>query len=144
MRREKMILAKEILIVTSEPGFDGFLETALDGVVQRIHWARSVKAAQGALDERKVDLIVSDFRLDGVATGFDLWFSCRRRFPQTPFILLSGFTLGVFDRLLRGTQSGGPHILCRPFSGDELRDRIRRIFDVEVETRPAATRRRAA
>ena len=136
MSREKMILAKEILVVTSE--------TALEGVVQRVRWARSVKAAQGTLDERKVDLILSDFRLEGFATGFDLWFACRRRFPETPFILLSGFTPGVFDRLLKGTQAGGPHILCRPFSTDELRARIRQIFEVDVEHRVAAPRRRAA
>lgn len=140
-----MILAKEILVVASEPGFDGFLETALEGVVQRVRWARSVKAAQGALDERKVDLILSDFRLEGFATGFDLWFACKRRHPEIPFILLSGFTPGVFDRLLKGTQAGGPHILCRPFSTDELRGRIRQIFESDVERKAAsAPRRRAA
>jgi len=80
--------------------------------------------AQRALDHlagNPCDLVISDVKMPGMS-GFDLMTNVRSRFPDLEFILITGFA--NLDDAVQATKEGAFHYLAKPFTPDQLRERV--------------------
>jgi DNA-binding response OmpR family regulator len=116
---------KRILIIEDEPGISTFLkegleeegfdtETAGNGI-------RGLQKAQSG----KFDLILMDWMLPGLS-GVEVTTELRKSDPHTPIIFLTAKDT-VQDTIL-GLRSGANDYLKKPFSFEELLERIRVHF----------------
>lgn len=97
--------------------------------------AASAEAALDLLRDRRPDLIISDWMMNGM-TGLDLCRNLRalNRSSYTYFILLT--SKNETAEIARGLDVGADDFLTKPVSGDELRARIaagQRILRMERE-----------
>ena len=82
---------------------------------------RSADAALGALaDRRAIDLMFSDIMMPGAMNGLDLAREVRRRRPDLPVLLTSGFA----DAAIRDTAHDGFAVLRKPYDIAALRQAI--------------------
>jgi signal transduction histidine kinase/ActR/RegA family two-component response regulator len=80
----------------------------------------SAEAALGALaDQRSVDIVFSDFMMPGM-NGIELAREIRRRRPDLPVLLTSGFA----DAARRSAGAQQIQIISKPYRMDELRDAL--------------------
>ncbi len=80
----------------------------------------SAEAALGALaDQRSVDIVFSDFMMPGM-NGIELAQEIRRRRPNLPVLLTSGFA----DAARRSAGAQRIKIISKPYRMDELRDAL--------------------
>jgi len=81
----------------------------------------SAEAALGALsDRRPVDIVFSDVLMPGLMNGVELAQEIRRRRPNLPVLLTSGFA-GAASRSASAAQI---KIISKPYRMDELRDAL--------------------
>lgn len=76
--------------------------------------AFSAREAVDVLDERSIDLVLSDIRMPDV-DGFDLLRVLRHRFPALPIILMSGLPITSDDVVPLGAA-----VLTKPFTIEHL------------------------
>lgn len=115
-----------VLIVEAETQLAPVVQeglAALDPGIE-IDRAVSVNAAVDRLSAVGYDLIVSDEEIGGMRAGPFLRHLCERRFPTVPFMLLSSGA-GEAER----REEPDPTLLHKPFSADELRERLVRLLD---------------
>lgn len=72
------------------------------------------------------DIVVSDLRMPGVATGIDVLACQQQASPRTPTILFTAFGS---DEVQREVQQMGVVYMEKPLSMKELTDRIRALLD---------------
>jgi len=81
----------------------------------------SAEAALGALaDRRSVDIVFSDIMMPGRMNGVELAQEIRRRRPDMPVLLTSGYAEGV----RRNAAAQQIKIIPKPYRIDELRDAL--------------------
>ena len=76
--------------------------------------AFSAREALDVLDERSIDIVLSDIRMPDV-DGFDLLRVLRHRFPALPIILMSGLPITSDDVVPQGAS-----VLAKPFTIEDL------------------------
>lgn len=79
--------------------------------------ASSAKDALRILDSTIIDLIVSDYFLEGYYTGLDLWYSASSLHPETEFIITSQMKLSQYLDIVSGVKYP-PSFLAKPLSFD--------------------------
>jgi two-component system phosphate regulon response regulator PhoB len=118
----------QVLIVDDEDYIRRILSFKLERAGFHTVEASSAEAAESVLDECQVDLILLDVGLATPTNGFDLAARLRRnaRTERLPIILLTarGFAADV----LRGREVGAAGYITKPFSTDEVVDRVRSII----------------
>lgn len=107
---------KTVLVVDDEKDLCDILAAELADFGARTLLAHSVSQALELLDRAPVDLVISDIRMPG-ESGVELLEQVRRRFPQVPVILVTGFA-GITDTeaLARGAKA----VILKPYDGEEL------------------------
>jgi DNA-binding response OmpR family regulator len=92
--------------------------------------AGSAEAAEGVLESDDIDLMILDVGLATPTNGFDLAARLRKnaRTERLPIILLTarGFAADV----LRGRDVGAAGYITKPFSTEDVVERVRAILDV--------------
>jgi CheY-like chemotaxis protein len=79
----------------------------------------SAAAALGALaNSRQIDLVVSDIMMPGGVSGLELAREIRRRRPEIPIIVTTGYVEAVAD------MKDGEFVLLKPFSIGALADAL--------------------
>ncbi len=117
---------KQLLIVED----DVLLQTLFNQTLKKIapevwiEWVTTVEEAEARLKERTFDLILSDYSLTGLQTGLDLWETCMKRYPKTPFVIISGLSIPDFIERMRGHKNTPP-FLPKPFFPGELKQLVR-------------------
>jgi DNA-binding response OmpR family regulator len=121
-----------VLIVDDEDYIRRILSFKLERAGFRTVDAPSAEAAETVLDEQNVDLVLLDIGLATSTNGFDLADRLRRdaRTERLPIILLTarGFAADV----LRSREVGAVGYITKPFSTDEVVDRVRSIIDPPI------------
>jgi DNA-binding NtrC family response regulator len=85
-----------ILVVDDDETMRGLLALRLGMLGHEVHAAASVEQSIAMLEVVNVDAILSDHRMVG-GTGLDLLAYVRRRWPELPFILMSGAVDGELE-----------------------------------------------
>jgi two-component system phosphate regulon response regulator PhoB len=121
-----------ILIVDDEPYILRILSFKLRRAGYSTLEAVSAEQARGLLEEHTVDLMLLDVALATPTTGFELAEQLRQN-PRTaglPIVMLTARDLA--SDVLRGRQVGALGYVTKPFSIDELLDRVRAILEPET------------
>lgn len=92
----------------------------------QVQTASDVPAAAALLDRRAFDVVITDIRL-GQRDGFDVLSHCRRKHPDTPVILVTGY--GTVDTAVEAIRAGAFDFLTKPLIDQELELSIRRALD---------------
>ena len=89
---------------------------------------RRVGASQAALDALaeggRIDLVFSDIMMPGLMNGVDLAFEIRRRWPDLPVLLTSGYA----ETAIRDAEAAGIPVLAKPYDIDTLAKRLRSVL----------------
>jgi DNA-binding NtrC family response regulator len=115
----------EILIVEDEVN----LRTAFDHIIRSVDsklvpiWVDSAEKALDLLRHQTFEFVIADYYLAGPRTGLQLWSSMHRRFPQIPFLLVSGMSTKEYLEKTSGLTHG-PTYLAKPFTIEECRQAI--------------------
>ena len=106
-----------VLVVDDERNMLATMESILkaDGYVPLL--AHSGKEALEKLATHPVQVIVSDARMPEV-DGFKLLAEVRQRYPQIPFIMVTGYATPKLA--VQAIKSGAVDYLSKPFDPEEL------------------------
>lgn len=105
-----------------------YLETAMPGV--EFLAATGASAAWSILTERKVRVLISDYRMPG-ATGIDLLEKAAATWPTMALIIMSGSPdLDMATRAVN--RSHVVHILQKPLEPNQLRDILASILGTKA------------
>ena len=113
---------------------DVCLKTILDRVLRSIDpnvsysWTTSAEEALGILSEVKVDLVIADHTLEGVKTGIDLWEECQKKYPDLPYLMISGLEMKRFFEMV-GKKKNSPPFMPKPLRVRECRFMLEGILD---------------
>lgn len=88
--------------------------------------APSVAVATSALGKRVYDLVLCDIRL-GDGEGFDVLETCRKQYPETIVILLTGY--GTVETAIEAIRAGAFDLLTKPLIDEELEMAIERALN---------------
>lgn len=118
----------QILIVDDEAYLRRILAFKLERAGYSTLEAQSAETAESVLEANDVDLLLLDVGLATPTNGFDLAARLRRnaRTERLPIILLTA--RGFASDVLRGREIGAAGYITKPFSTDEVIDRVRAIL----------------
>lgn len=105
-----------ILVVDDDNTLLKFFKIHLNKFFSRVIVVKSAKEAVQSLNEKEIDLVLSDIRMPRV-DGIQLMRKVRRHDPSIPFLLISGALLSE-EQTKQSDQADG--YLRKPFSVDEL------------------------
>ena len=88
--------------------------------------ATGLATARAALGRRAYDLVLCDIQLDD-GDGFELLADCRRRYPDTLVILLTGY--GTVETAIEAIRAGAFDLLTKPLIDEELTMSIERALN---------------
>jgi len=131
-----LIMAKEILIVEDQAGISNFLKQGLteEGYVVTVENSGDAGLVQAL--NNPFDLILLDWMLPKL-TGLEICKTIRKSNKITPIIFLTA--KDTVQETIAGLQSGANDYIKKPFSFDELLERIKVQFRNTVEDRPEYT-----
>lgn len=114
---EELLNGKTLLVVDDEPDLREIVSSELEFMGAEVFQAENVAAAKKVLENKKVDLIISDIRMPG-GTGIDLLdFVKAIDVEIPPVILITGFAdITVPDAFNKGAEA----LLNKPFKLDDL------------------------
>jgi two-component system phosphate regulon response regulator PhoB len=121
-------MGRRVLIVDDEPYILRILSFKLGLEGFETLEARSAEDAERIIAATDVDLIILDVALATSTNGFDLAAKLRRDAvtSELPIIMLTA--RGFSDDVLRGREVGAAGYITKPFSTEELIDRVRAIL----------------
>lgn len=125
-----------ILIIEDEPIWQAIISQNVKLVSGDQTQLRFVRNARQALDllyhYPDFDLILADQRIEGEISGLEFWSICKSKFPQIPFIMVSGMRLDYFNRL----QNKGvnlPYLINKPFDEKHFRKVLKIYLESKVQ-----------
>ncbi len=120
---------KTILVVDEAPAFTQRLAQILEGEGYQVFEAEDGQSALRIRDEQEaIDLVVTEIRLPNKMGGFALVRELKARSTEQRILFMSASPVTNLDLL------GGSQLLKKPFSNQELRNKVR-----EALTTPAPT-----
>ena len=101
-----------ILLVEDSDEVAALVSEMLGELGYRATRVASAQAALGALaDDREIDLVFSDVMMPGPMNGLDLARELRRRRPDLPVVLTTGYA----GPALQGAYDDGIDVLAKPY-----------------------------
>jgi DNA-binding NtrC family response regulator len=87
----------------------------------------SGEAALALLERDRVDLVITDLRMDPGMDGLALLRELRRRAPEVPTIMISAH--GTVEKAVEAMKAGARELLMKPFARDEVRAVVARVLE---------------
>lgn len=117
----------EILVVDDEPDVAGILVRILTGCGHHAQTAGDGRKAIALLQERKFDMVFSDWRMPEM-TGADLYREIERQWPHltSRFLLVTGDAFG--DDFVRFLKDTGCRCLNKPFRSAQVRELLKELL----------------
>ena len=119
-------MAANMLVVEDSTDLHVLIQHILAPLGQ-VTYVTSGEEARVLLSQNHFDLVLSDQELDGRVSGIDLYLTCRKQYPATAFLLISGFPGNVFQKLI-STGIECPPYVDKPFSSPQLRNSVQRLL----------------
>jgi DNA-binding NtrC family response regulator len=124
----------QVVIIDDEPMTLKRIRRLLEKEGCRIAAFSSPRRALKHLEHAACDLVISDIQMPGM-NGLDLMARVRGRSPEVEFILITGFA--SFDGAVEATKEGAFYYLAKPFTPDQLRQRVTQALS-HVRTKTTA------
>jgi two-component system NtrC family sensor kinase len=109
----------ELLLVEDNDALAQATASVLESLGCRVQRVANARAALVAVDERPLDVVLSDIEMPGRIDGIELALQLGRREPPLPVVLMSGYAARIEQ-----ASAGGLHVLSKPCSPTTLRDAI--------------------
>jgi DNA-binding NtrC family response regulator len=122
-----------VLVVDDEPALREFLEDLLMMERYRVFTANSAKDALTQIEQKKIDVVVSDIVMPG-KSGFDLLVEIKDKYPKIPVILITGFSGKHSPQDI--IAAGADGYFVKPFHNAELTYTLRRVLESGIRMRP--------
>jgi two-component system, NtrC family, response regulator len=120
-------MPRTILIADDEELVTITLEDHLKNAGFDVITAADGPAALEALKTKAPDALVTDVRMPGM-DGLALLERAREIDPSMPVLVMTGY--GAIDDAVRAMRAGAMDYLIKPVSGEEIRIRLSRAFDI--------------
>ena len=117
---------KTILVVDDERSVTDSLTLILTDAGFHVFTAHSVAEAHAIVNEKPLDLIITDFCLPD-ATGIDVITHAKNQTPETEVILMTGH--GSLDITIEAIKRGAYYYLEKPYAVDRLRTLVDRALE---------------
>jgi DNA-binding NtrC family response regulator len=127
-------MTHRIVIIDDEPITLKRLRRSLEKEGYRIAAFSSPQRALKHMDHSACDLVISDIQMPGMS-GLDLMAKVRGSNPHIEFILITGYA--SFDGAVEATKEGAFHYLAKPFTPEQLRQRVAQALS-QVRTKADA------
>ena len=114
-----------VLLVDDDPDLLKLVSLRLLASGHRVEAVASAEAALNVLAVRRVDVVVTDWRLPGM-DGLALFEEASRRFPSLPVIMLTAF--GTVPDAVEAVGRGVFGYLVKPFDGRDLLAKIQQAL----------------
>jgi two-component system, NtrC family, response regulator PilR len=122
-----------ILIVDDEPNIIEILEIVLLDEGMTVHKSASVREALSVLQEKEVDLVISDIRMPD-QSGVELLRQAKQVAPETMFIMITAFA--TTETAIEALQHGAYDYITKPFRMEELRAIIHAALEKKKGRKP--------
>lgn len=120
---------RSILFVDNEIQILKALRRLFDTGEYETYFCETAKEAQEILNERHIDLVVTDIRMPDM-DGFQLLQWIKKNHPRTLRITLSGYTDS--KSIMKALEENLAKLyVFKPWDNHELKETIRRLFEVE-------------
>jgi signal transduction histidine kinase/ActR/RegA family two-component response regulator len=117
-----------VLLVEDDEGVRAYSSGVLHELGYRVIEASDAASALEALDKEPViDLLFTDVVLPGGVHGRKLADDVRKRRPGVRVLFTSGYTRNAIVH--NGRLDPGVHLVTKPFSYEELAERVRQVLD---------------
>jgi len=116
--------AKHILVVDDDHHVLEVIDARLTSAGFEVYRAEGGAQALQILGTQRVDVMVSDVKMPEMG-GMQLLTEARRMHPQLPVILLTAY--GTIPDAVEAVKSGAVDYLTKPFDGQELIRKLKRI-----------------
>lgn len=121
-----------ILVVDDEPNTRATLGEALEPLGHELVLVATGEDAIEQLADRDVSLVLLDLKLPGV-DGQAVLEKIERDRPDARVLILTAH--GTAEAVLEGMKHGAVDVIHKPFSLDQIRERVRREMDPEAQHR---------
>jgi two-component system chemotaxis response regulator CheY len=121
-------IALKVLVVDDQESVRKMTSLILEQIgIRQIHEAENGKKAMEIASLQPIDLILSDYYMDGM-DGLDLLRAVRGHpvVRRVPFILLTG--RGDRELVVKAAQAGVNNYLIKPFTPQVLRQKIEQVM----------------
>jgi PAS domain S-box-containing protein len=127
-RRAAPASAGEMLLVEDDDEVAALVAEMARGLGYSVTRAASAEAALGALaNGRRIDIVFSDVMMPGGMNGIELARELRRRRPDLPILLTSGYAAGLQDQ----AEADGVEILQKPYRMKDFIQALERVLSGE-------------
>lgn len=117
---------KRVLVVDDMPDVRDLIVEQVRFIGHEVEEAECGKAALVLLAQGSFDLVITDFRMPKM-NGVELTSRVKRDYPDTKIVFASaGVTRELYER---ARAAGADVVLTKPFTEDELRVAIAKLFD---------------
>lgn len=120
-----MFVRPKLLVIDDEPDILLLVERILNEENYQVRTSMAAEDALKIVDEDLPSLIIADINLPGM-NGLDFFKLVHGKYPQIPFIFLSGLT-DEFDKVL-GLELGAEDYITKPFSAREFKARVKVVL----------------
>ncbi|WP_027125215.1 sigma-54-dependent transcriptional regulator [Gelidibacter mesophilus] len=114
---------ENILIVDDDVHILELIQRHLHSLNYHTYKAISVKEAIAILQDRTIDLLITDLQMPGV-DGLELVKYVSEHFPEIPKLAVTGFP--SIDGALKAMKSGAMDYLIKPFTKEELKSAVQK------------------
>ncbi len=116
-----------ILIVEDNPTMRDGLQQMLSRAGHEVETAADGPSALAACRERATDLVITDFKMEGM-TGIDVLDSLRKQgFPGDPDVILIT-AYGTIDIAVEAMKRGAIDFISKPFDTDEFKVKVEKAL----------------
>jgi len=112
-----------ILVVDDDRNHCKVLKGLLESTGYQALVAYSADAAMPIIDQKDLDLIITDLKMPG-KSGMDLLTLCRERRPSVPVILITAY--GTIELAIQALKKGAYDFITKPFDENELLNVIKK------------------
>ena len=116
----------KLLIVDDDYAIRSFLEEALKDAGYNIEKADNGLAALKILENKKIDLIISDLKMPEI-DGLQLLSKVKEKHQDTGLLLMSAY--GTVEDAVQAMKIGAFDFVTKPFSITEIETRVKRFFE---------------
>jgi DNA-binding NtrC family response regulator len=127
-----LIDREHILVVDDDKAFRVATRTLLEDERYRVSCAPDGEVALAGLESESYDLVLSDMVM-GKMSGIDLLKELKRRRPEVPVIMVTGFA--SIETAVEAMRLGAVDYLTKPSNNEELLIKIRKALDLQKKER---------
>lgn len=130
--QDPVIAGRHVLVADDEPEMRNVIADVMIRLGATVWTASDGAEALSVIDQRPLDLIISDIRMPH-RDGYQIFAAARRRDATVPVILMTGFGYDPNHCVVRASQEGLAAVLFKPFKVEQLLENARSALGGEPD-----------